>query len=494
MASASPAVPSRVAHSAAHPSAPPPPVDHHLCYIARGKYTIPAGVELFNQFSPRGFKPRIGAVAFHCNPVVKTPPAGKSFPITNPAAHLACLHMAAPVQPVRRVIVTNQFGTAELVPGQPNLFCLPAWKGLTGPPNHPAPQPPGLSHFTCYPVKLAPGTSPYNPPQGLTLQDQFAAKPIPVHVARVPSELCLPTKKVIGTAVTPIVNFAAHLLCFAVTRTPHAGRVWDQNQFGTSVISIGLTRWLCLPSSKRLIFPPVSHQLCYNGAAVHPFQIPANVKLINQFSPRGFVPKIGAAVLHCNPVVKILSQTGGRFPITNPRAHLLCFRMAATTPQPTPEVVVTNQFGSGILIPSQPNLLCLPSWKSLTGPPRRPAPQPPGLSHFTCYPVKELPGTSGYNPPPGILLRDEFVTQAVNVQVASVPVELCLPTTKVVGHQISKIVNPVLHLLCFGVTKTPIRPRVWDQNQFGTSAITINHTRWLCVPSTKKLFVPPPSG
>ena len=59
---------------------------------------------------------------------------------------------------------------------------------------------------------------------------------------------------------------------------------------------------------------------------------------------------------------------------------------------------------------------------------------------------------------------------------------------------IYKIVNPVLHLLCFGVTKTPIRPRVWDQNQFGMSAITINNTRLLCLPSTKKLFVPPPVG
>ena len=31
--------------------------------------------------------------------------------------------------------------------------------------------------------------------------------------------------------------------------------------------------------------------------------------------------------------------------------------------------MVTNQFGSATLVLAQPNLLCLPSWKSLTGPP-----------------------------------------------------------------------------------------------------------------------------
>src|SRR5260370_1003018 len=88
VASAAPAGPSRVPPSAAHPSAKPPPVDHHLCYIARGKYQIPADVELFNQFSPKGFTPKIGAVAFHCNPVVKILASSKRFPITHPAAHL----------------------------------------------------------------------------------------------------------------------------------------------------------------------------------------------------------------------------------------------------------------------------------------------------------------------------------------------------------------------------------------------------------------------
>ena len=34
-----------------------------------------------------------------------------------------------------RVSVTNQFGTADLQPAQPNRLCLPSWKSLTAPPD-----------------------------------------------------------------------------------------------------------------------------------------------------------------------------------------------------------------------------------------------------------------------------------------------------------------------------------------------------------------------
>src|ERR1700722_16464294 len=51
--------------------------------------------------------------------------------------------------------------------------------------------------------------------------------------------------------------------------------------------------------------PPVDHQLCYT--ATGKFQAPAGVRLIDQFSPNGFVPAISTALaVHCNPVMKIL--------------------------------------------------------------------------------------------------------------------------------------------------------------------------------------------
>lgn len=227
--------------------------------------------------------------------------------------------------------------------------------------------------------------------------------------------------------------------------------------------------------------PPVDHQLCYNASGQ--FTIPSGVRLINQFSPNGFVPIISSALtVHCNPVQKTL-PSGQVFPITNPAAHLACFPITVTTVQPTPTVVVTNQFGSATLVPAQPNLLCVPSWKSLTGPPGMTPTTPPGLNHFTCYPVKVASG--GYKPPP-VILQDEFAPAPVSATVNPVPSELCLPTEKILPTgQDFPIINPSQHLLCFPVSPTPIIPQVWDENQFGTSLVTISSTKWLCPPSTK---------
>jgi hypothetical protein len=394
--------------------------------------------------------------------------------------------MSAATQPTPAVFVQNQFGAAVLATGQPNLLCLPSWKSLKGPPTQKAPQPPGISHFTCYPVSEIPGTGGYKVPPGIMLQDQFAPKPVAVEVSPVPAELCLPTVKVVGKKVFRIVNPVPHLLCFPVSQTPNITPVWDKNQFGTSKIAIGPTKWLCLPSNKRIVSPPpVDHHLCYlaHGA----YRIPPGVKLFNQFSPKGFVPKIGPVILHCNPVAKTIVQTNQTFPITNQAAHLLCFRIFATR-QPVPHLIqVSNQFGSGMLVPGQPNILCLPSWKGLRVPPKMTVPQPPGLSHFTCYPVHEAAGTGGFNPPP-ILLQDQFAPKPVQVGVKPEPVELCLPTKKTVGKAAYPIINPMAHLLCFAVTQTPRVTPVFDQNQFGTSRIAIIGTKWLCLPSTKKII------
>jgi len=228
--------------------------------------------------------------------------------------------------------------------------------------------------------------------------------------------------------------------------------------------------------------PPVDHQLCYNASGTQ-FTIPAGVRLINQFSPNGFVPVISPTLtVHCNPVQKTL-PSGQIFPITNPNAHLGCFPITVPSPQPTPTVVVTNQFGSATLVPAQPNLLCVPSWKSLTGPPGKTPNTPPGLNHFTCYPVTLK---SGSYKPPVVRLQDEFVHASVSAQVNPVPAELCLPTEKILPTgQIFPIINPSQHLLCFPVSPTPTVPQVWDENQFGTSVVTIKTTKWLCPPSTK---------
>ncbi len=45
----------------------------------------------------------------------------------------------------------------------------------------------------------------------------------------------------------------------------------------------------------------MDHQLCYYASG-NQFQIPSGIRLINQFSPNGFIPVITLTVtVHCNP-------------------------------------------------------------------------------------------------------------------------------------------------------------------------------------------------
>ncbi len=111
-------------------------------------------------------------------------------------------------------------------------------------------QPPGLNHFTCYPVRVASGS--YAPPP-VQLQDEFATAPVAAQVSPTPTELCLPTEKIAGGVDFPIINPTTHLLCFPVSQTPIRNPVWDENQFGTSVVNISRTNSLCVPSTKQVV-------------------------------------------------------------------------------------------------------------------------------------------------------------------------------------------------------------------------------------------------
>ena len=234
----------------------------------------------------------------------------------------------------------------------------------------------------------------------------------------------------------------------------------------------------------------VDHFLCYAAtspptAAAPSFTAPAGVRLIDQFAANGFVPKIGAIDLHCNPAQKNVPNSVTR--ITNPTAHLLCWNISASTAQPAETVVVTNQFGKATLKTGAPTQLCLPSWKSLTGPPSNKAVAPGGLSHFTCYTAAYLPGTAGFKPPSSVLVRDQFSAKPVAVKVGA-PVLLCLPTEKILRTgAASPILNAKTHLLCFAVSQTPKKTPVFDQNQFGHGRVNILRTSLLCLPSTKVL-------
>jgi len=228
----------------------------------------------------------------------------------------------------------------------------------------------------------------------------------------------------------------------------------------------------------------VDHFLCYSAAstpaAVPGFKVPGDVRLINQFSPNGFVPKIGAVDTDCNPVQKTVPT--GVTPIRNPDAHLLCWNISGTTIPET--VVVSNQFGSATLQTGATSQMCLPSWSNMKVPPANKPSAPPGLSHFACYSVSYAPGGNTFEPPPSVKVKDQFSNKSVSVKVGA-PELLCLPTTKIANGVTYKMQNPQTHLLCYAVSSTPTVNSVFDKNQFGTGRVAIQKTTMLCLPSTK---------
>lgn len=246
------------ASAAAHSAAKTYTTDHQLCYTITktgSGITVPAAgsITLTNQFG--SFKPAFQADTpfYHCNPVEKILPSGKIIPITNPRAHLLCWVISGDVKVPPAVSVTNQFGQAHLTLGQASWLCLPTWKSLKAPPDMSARQPPGLSHYTCYPVRQV-TSGGYSPPAGLQLKDEFGG-PTTVKTTSTPNQLCVPTEKTIVTAagkkVFKIVAGAKQLLCFPESPTPIKPLVYDQDQFtgpGTQV-SIGRTYALCVPST-----------------------------------------------------------------------------------------------------------------------------------------------------------------------------------------------------------------------------------------------------
>ena len=258
-----------------------------------------------------------------------------------------------------------------------------------------------------------------------------------------------------------------------------------------TLIGIQATAGAARPSAQT---NTLSHFLCYETTPVKPFKIPANIVLKNQFTKADHTklqPQISQGQLtHCNPVAKYIDGSLAA-PITHKNAHLLCYQIIVAT-QPTHVVQVTNQFGTATLDTGQPTSLCLPTWKSLTGKPNKSPNEPPGLDHFTCYPVTYDPNTtSEFNPPnPNVSLQDQFADGPVQVTVGD-PELLCAPTTKKVGTMVYPPISPAPtqdHLLCFDVTQTPFPAKIWDEDQFGTEQLNVVETALLCVPSQKMLL------
>ena len=146
-----------------------------------------------------------------------------------------------------------------------------------------------------------------------------------------------------------------------------------------------------------------------------------------------------------------------------------------------PNLSVVNQFGTVILDVVRPDVLMVPTLKSLsTENPPEPLPNPT-VDHFQCYRVKRSKGTPRFKKIPGVEVHDQFGTALVDLVK---PQTLCAPANKSGGDPTAP--SHPFHLLCyktrdggFGTTQ------VSTNSQFGTAFPLLIQRRELCVPSLK---------
>jgi len=182
----------------------------------------------------------------------------------------------------------------------------------------------------------------------------------------------------------------------------------------------------------------------------------------------------------CNPADK----NGENPSAVDAPEHLAGYQIDATTPRfkSVTDYKVIDQFGEMTLRIVRPDLVMVPTAKSLSAPPG-----PPTFSfdHFQCFRV-----TLARKRVPDVSVVDQFNPNGLTVDVTR-PLRLCRPVDK----NGEGIPDPVTQLMCYQVrqTSTPRfsrRAPFFIDNQFGPAAsppgpdtIAVTRPTELCVPS-----------
>ncbi len=173
----------------------------------------------------------------------------------------------------------------------------------------------------------------------------------------------------------------------------------------------------------------------------------------------------------------------------NEPIHLLGYAIKQTAPVTLPvrNVLVTNQFGTILVDLLRPDLLMVPTNKSLVAPVANPPPLPGTVDHFKCYSISRAAKFSAK----GIDVTDQFGSRINDIKK---PTRLCVAANK----NNEGIVNPAAELLCYQA-KSPTRPRfvgpapIFINNQFGPDSIALTRLTELCVPSVSSFACCGPS-
>ncbi|GEM_PF-7124599 len=242
--------------------------------------------------------------------------------------------------------------------------------------------------------------------------------------------------------------------------------------------------------------PPLDHYLAYAAKLSRSSRFqPRDVQVADVFQGTGQVEeeasifRVEKPVLLGNPVDK--NSEG----VYSEDLHLVAYKVARISGETdfAEGVLVENQFGSlTVDVRQDPDLLMLPSTKSLSGDAPEDEAMFGGDRHFLCYPI-EMQAINDLS----VFLDDQFLTDAASYSVTKAK-RLCAPVEKTVvdseGTPQGETVGDAEgdeYLMCYVVQKgqrgrpTVRQPRV--DNQFGPLRLITSRETMLCVPSAVTL-------
>ena len=217
--------------------------EHFKTYFARGrKPPEPRRIGLKGQFEGPRQNPRrhyATKMTHFANPVSKN-----GSRIYNRVTHLAGYTLYGAREPVRTVVVENQFGREVLVIGDPVFLFVPAIKQKYPRPRR-ARLPIDVSHFKGYRVLHY----EHHKVRTVKLKDQFDAKPVAARIYP-PRVFFVPVEKWVGNKKYPVRNPKEHLVSYPFPIKPYSEErsVWDQ--FGGDSLSDFHARSLLVPTLK----------------------------------------------------------------------------------------------------------------------------------------------------------------------------------------------------------------------------------------------------
>ena len=209
-------------------------LDYFQIYDVANRQAI-GNVLLQGQFDARPMKMALALLDFFANPVAKN-----AEPIYDKNAHLTWYRGVQPPEPMRAVILENQFGKFEIRTGTGYGLLVPTQKVESD-----SVFPKMLDHYKVYrlvDVGKVPNVT-------LKLRDQFGASEARLGL---PLYFAVTVRKRHDTKEYPIQNQRAHLLIFGITSRNVEEKVTLRNQFARGAsVTIVRSVLLAVPSIKN---------------------------------------------------------------------------------------------------------------------------------------------------------------------------------------------------------------------------------------------------